>query len=78
MKNKNCTDCTRGLHTNGCQVHDTNAQARMIAIEQEGTDLYLKHNNAFAIAFDSLPDEVQTEYKTLYKETYGEDYKNSY
>lgn len=51
---------------------------RMIEIEQEGINLYLKHNNAFAIAFDSLPQETQDEYKRLYLEHYDTPYTNAY
>lgn len=57
---------------------NTNPWARLAEIEQEGIDLYLKHNNAFAMAFDSLDDAVQEEYYKLYKEYYGQEYENEF
>lgn len=56
----------------------TKNQERMAEIEREGLELYLKHNDAFGMAFDSLPDEVQEEYQKLYKEMYGQEYENNY
>lgn len=51
---------------------------RMIAIEQDAIELYMKHNPVFQMGFEALPAKAQKEYKKLYKAEYKEEYVNRY